>query len=186
RDRDPLLHAYREHPWVEVLEAAHLDEVEHLLVAPAAPVTIPAGELERQRDVACDRAPVVEHRVLEDDAVVVVAPRLPRRLAVDRRAACGRLDQVADDPQQCRLAAPRRADERDELTTLDVEVDALERDGAALEPLRDAADRDRIHATCSGARRTTSFSAATITRKNVMPSAAATMLVAQRFCGWKL
>ena len=42
---------------------------------------------------------------------------------------------------------------------------------------------DDAHATCSGARRTTSFSATTTARKNVMPSPAAITFVAHRFAG---
>ena len=40
-----------------------------------------------------------------------------------------------------------------------------------------------FHATFSGARRTTIFSAITITRKNAIPSRAAIRFVAQRFSG---
>ena len=42
-----------------------------------------------------------------------------------------------------------------------------------------ARDLDHAHTRFSGARRTTSFSTSTITRKNEMPSAAATTFVAQ-------
>src|SRR6476620_9239310 len=156
-------------------EAAKLDEVEHLPDAPVALLALPPGELERQRDVLRDRAPVVEHRVLEHDPVVVVAARLPRGLAVDGDGATRRLDQVADDAQEGRLAASGRPDQGDELALLDLEVDVLERDRAALELLRDAVDRDDGQATCSGARRTTICSAPTTRRKKAMPSAAATM-----------
>jgi len=57
------------------------------------------------------------------------------------------------------------------------------------ERLRDAVDAHdrlsgvRVHATFSGARRTTTFSASTTTEKKKMPSAAATMFVAQSSCG---
>ena len=47
-------------------------------------------------------------------------------------------------------------------------------------------DDDRVrraHTSCSGARRTTSFSTSTTTRKNEMPSSAAIRFVAQRFSG---
>ena len=56
-----------------------------------------------------------------------------------------------------------------------------ERHGFAI-----VADRDHglgIHATFSGARRTTIFSAASTSRKKRIPSAAATRFVAQRFFG---
>src|SRR5205823_940028 len=139
----------------------------------------PAGHLERQGDVLRDRAPVVEDRVLEDDPVVAVLARLARGLAVDGDLPARRLDQVADDSQERRLAAPRGADQRDELALADLEVDPFHR-GRLPEALRDAGDLDHVHTTFSGARRTTSFSAITTTRKNAIPSSAAITFVAQR------
>ena len=60
----------------------------------------------------CDRPPVHQDGRLEDHPVVAIEARLGGRLAVDRdRARRGR-DQVADDPQQRRLAATGRADQR--------------------------------------------------------------------------
>ena len=138
RDRHALLHSAGQLPRMVVAEAAQLDEIEHLLDALASPLAIPAGELERQRDVLHDRAPVVEHGILEDDPVVVVAARLPRGLAVHDGGALRRLDEVADDAEKRRLAAAGRSDQRDELALLDLEVDALQRDGSAFELLCDA------------------------------------------------
>ena len=69
---------------------------------------------------------------------------------------------------------------------LDVEVDPVERGHAGLELLRDALDRDGwavVHATCSGARRRTSFSASTIAPKKAKPSTAQTMFVAHSRSG---
>ena len=104
---------------------------------------VPAEHLERQRDVLRDGPPVEQHGVLEDDPVVAVDARLRRRLAVDRDRAGGRLDEVADHAEERRLAAPGRADQRDELAGLDLEVDLLERgDVAARERLRDVLDLD--------------------------------------------
>ena len=131
RDRDALLHAAGELPRWCSREALKLDELEHLVDPLLPALLVPARELERQGDVLRDRAPLVEHCILEDDPVVVVAAGLPRGLAVDGRAAARRLDQVADDAQQRRLAAAGRADQRDELARLDLEIDVLERDGAA-------------------------------------------------------
>src|SRR4051794_6619033 len=101
-------------------------------------------------------------------------------LAVHGHGAGARLDEIADDAQERRLPAARRPDERDELALLDLEVDVLERDRPALELLRDASNVNDAHPTCSGARRTTSFSAMTTATKKVMPSKAAMMFVAHR------
>ena len=46
--------------------------------------------------------------------------------------ARGRLLEIGDDAQERRLAAARRADERDELALLDVEIDVGERDDVAV------------------------------------------------------
>ena len=172
-----------------LLEALELDELQHLDDALVALGATPPEELERQRDVLRDGSPVVEHRRLEDDAVVAVEPRAMRRLPVDEDLARRRLDEVADDAQERRLPAAGRADERDELAAAHLEVDVLERGDAALpERLRDPARGDDrlgdVHTSCSGARWTTSFSTSTTTRKNEIPSSAATRLTAHRFSGW--
>src|SRR5918993_65991 len=187
-DRNALLHAARQLPRVVLLEAGQLDEVDHLAHPGFAALPVPAGHLERERDVLRHGAPVVEHGVLEDDPVVAVESGPVRRLPVDEHLALARLDQVADDPQQRRLAASRGPDQGDELARLDVEVDPVEREHvAALEALREGGDRDgggiRAHATCSGARCTSSLSASATTRKNVTPRMAAMMFVAHRLSG---
>ena len=105
-----------------------------------------AQDLERQLDVVLDAPPVEQDRRLEHHPVVAVAAGLLGGLAVDLDRAAGRLDEVADDAQERRLAAARRADERHELAGRDVEVDARQGDGRPLvaraEHLVDAADLD--------------------------------------------
>src|SRR3954451_7254008 len=164
-------------------ECRQLDELEHLVDAGVSPAAAPPQELERQRDVLRDRPPVVEHRVLEHDPVVVVAPRSICRLPVYLDRAGRRLDEVADDSKERRLPAPGRPDQRDELSRLDVEVDSGQRGDSRTELLRDASNRDRGHAKFSGARFNTSRSTTTTARKNTIPSSAQTMIVAQRFAG---
>ena len=134
-----------------------------------------------------DGPPVVEHGVLEDDPVVAVEPRLVRGLAVDERPRRRGLDQVADDAQQRRLAAARRADQRDELARADVEVDVLERDDpAALELLRHALERDGgRRRSCDVLRRAANdeLLGDRDDEEEEMPSSAAMMFVAQRLGG---
>ena len=155
-----------------------------------APAPVPAEQLERQRDVPRDGPPVVEHGVLEDDPVVAVEPRLVRGLAVDDDLAGGRLDQVADDPQQRRLAAARRPDQRDELARLDLEVDLLA--ARRRSPLREALAPDgrgarrrrrRVMRRAPARLRTTILSTQGDERKNEIPSSAAMRFVAQRLGG---
>ncbi len=52
-------------------------------------------------------------------------------LALDEDPPRGRPVEAGDQAQRCGLAAPGRAEERDELAALDVEVDAVERDDVA-------------------------------------------------------
>ena len=146
--------------------------------------------LERERDVPGDGAPVVQHRVLEHDAVVVVEPCPMRRLPVHEHRPRARLDEVADDAQQRRLAAAGGADQGDELAGPDLEVDVEESGRAGAEGLREPRHRDHVrgrrlgaHTSCSGARRTTRCSARTTQPKKTSPSAAHTMFVAQRKVG---
>src|SRR5512132_67351 len=131
------------------LEAGELDEPHHLLDALVAPAPIPAGQLERKRNVLGDRPPVVEDGVLEDDAVVAIGPGLCGRLSVHAHRARRWLDQVADDPEQRRLAAPRRPDQGDELALLDRQRDALESHGSSVEPFSQALNGYDTHATFS-------------------------------------
>ena len=91
RDRRALLHAAGELPREVLRESLQLDEVDHLRDARLPLLAVPAEHLERERDVLRDGAPVEEHGVLEDDAVVAVDAGLTRRLAVDRDRARRRL-----------------------------------------------------------------------------------------------
>ena len=188
-DRDPLLHPARELPGPARLEPAELHQLEHLLHASLPSRPAPTEHLERQRHVLRHGAPVVEHGILKHDPVVVVEPRPMRRLAVHEHAARARLDEVADDAQDGRLAAAGGADQRNELTRLDLEVDVHERSRPGPKRLRHAADGDRLrsrvhaHTTFSGARRTTRCSAMTTRPKKTRPIAAQTMFVAHRNVG---
>jgi hypothetical protein len=89
-----------------VAEAFELDEPEHLGDLALPRLARATGELERQRDVLGDCAPVVEHGVLEDDSVVAVDTCPARGLAVHHDASAARLDQVADDAEQVDFPHP--------------------------------------------------------------------------------
>ena len=188
-DRDAHLHPARELPGMVVLEAGELDEVDHLPDALGAAAAVPAGELERERDVLRHGPPVVEHGLLEDHPVVAVEPRLVRGLPADVHRALRRLDEVGDHAEQRRLAAAGRPDQGDELARLELEVDLLQRGRAALlerlrePPIVTAAPALALMRRAPERVRTTSRSARTTTQKNVIPSAAATMFVAQSAAG---
>ena len=186
RDRDALLHAARELPRMVALEAGELDELEHLLDA------------RRRASRGSSRASRAAARCSSRRCASRRARRAGRRSRSRGRAAPGaavlpftvdparrRLDEVADDPQQRRLAAARRPDQRDELARLDrrgrspASATVFPRANVFATPFSSTTR----HATCSGARRTTSFSASTTARKKAIPSSAAMMFVAQSSCG---
>ena len=105
-----------------------------------------AGALGDARDVQPEPH-VLEHRLPRVDRVVLEHHRGGRVVGatVDRDVTGRRAQQPGDDPQERRLAAPRRADDRDELALGDVEVEGPQSShaGAGLpEPAFDGASRD--------------------------------------------
>ena len=78
--------------------------------------------------------------VLEHEADLALASvRVGRVLAVEARRCPASGDfEPGDDPQQRRLAGPRRPEQREQFAGLDVEVDVVDGDEAA-EALGDAA-----------------------------------------------
>lgn len=114
---------------------------------PLAPrARLDAGEPQREGDVVADRHVWIEGEVLEDHG----DPAVPRRevvgqLAVEQDGALGRILQTRDHPQDGRLPAARRAEQHHELAVVDVQVDAVDGDGAVLEDLRDILERDGGH-----------------------------------------
>ena len=70
------------------------------------------------------RPPRQQRRLLERDAEVVVAAGRRRLLAVHERLPARRLLEVGEDPQDRRLPAARRSEQRDERARRASEVDA--------------------------------------------------------------
>ena len=83
RDRHPLLHAARELVGVPVDELGEPDQLGELGHPCLRGRAVTAVQLERQRDVAGDRAPRQQARLLERDAVLLVDARLRGALAED-------------------------------------------------------------------------------------------------------
>src|SRR6266545_4194243 len=96
---------------------------------------------------------VVEHRHVRVERVVLEhhrdVPLLGRDVVhdppPDRDLSARDLLEPRDHPEQRGLAAPRGADEHNELAVRDVHVDAVD-DGGRAEPLLDPPDLDRRHA----------------------------------------
>ena len=157
-DRDPLLLAAREPVGVGVGLLGEPDALEQ----PTRPlVGVGLGQLE---DLAGPEGHVVEDRHvgeqvvgLEHDPHVAAQPVqldvvLEHRAPVDPdRSRVHRLEAV-DAAQQRRLARAGRADERDDLVGVDVEVHAGE-NGVVTEPLHDPAGLDERHQPADAWRR---------------------------------
>ena len=65
-------------------------------------------------------------------------------LTVEEHLALARLQKAAEDAQQCRLAAARGAEQRDELIFVNVKRDALENDLSVLKALDDVLELDKL------------------------------------------
>jgi hypothetical protein len=72
-----------------------------------------------------DRFPIKQFKRLKDDAAI--GARLPRLHTIDHHNAGTGLKETADDVEQRGLAAARRAEQRDEVVTTDVEIDTAKR-----------------------------------------------------------
>ena len=84
-----------------------------------------AIDLERELDIAHHRAPRQQAEILEHHAGVLARPA--HRRSGDGDAALVRRNQPGGEPQQGRLPAPARAQQRDELALAHARIDAIER-----------------------------------------------------------
>ncbi len=138
---NPLPHAagkLRGQGTLEALEADELDQA-----ADALPCRRPAQHVERQGDVALDRAPGQQSRVLEGDPELAAAGDGNGALAADRHLPGIRDVQPGRQAQDGGLAAAGGADQGGEGAGRAVEVDAVE-DRERLTP---AAGEPLHHAT---------------------------------------
>src|SRR5581483_3868239 len=115
-ERDALLHAAGELMRVAVAGVREADELEQVVDALAPVELVPAANPEPELDVL-PRGHVREQRVrLEDHPhVALVGGDAGDVLAVDEDAAAVRTVEACDEAQRGRLAAARRAEEREEL-----------------------------------------------------------------------
>src|SRR5262249_27549906 len=116
-DGDTLPHAARELVWIGVLPAGETDQRQELFGRACAGARPSAADLERQPHVVERGAPGQQRRVLEDEADLAAAARRRRRLAPHPDATARRLDEIGDDAEQGRLAAPRGPEQAEEPTT---------------------------------------------------------------------
>jgi hypothetical protein len=101
-------------------------------------VTLSATDRHGSRRGSWNTSPIARIRPVIGAPSSVTAPR-------------GRREQPRRHPQERRLAAAVRADQRDDLAALDGQVEAVERLGSA--PRRGAPNRTSIRSARAGARR---------------------------------
>jgi len=114
------------------------DHVERLHRLGAPRVLANALHLQTERDVV-EHAPVREQgEVLEDRGRrALVRRQVDERLAVEHDVALARELVAPDHAQRRRLAAAGRPEQDDVLPVVDMQVDVVDRDGAAGEDLRE-------------------------------------------------
>ena len=130
-DHHPALHAARQlhHPRLALVpQRQAAEDVLDRLSVPGL-----AEQAAREGDRAPDRLERIGGQLLRDqpDPAPRVAKILLPVLAVDQHLAAARSDDPADDVDHRRLAGAVRAEQRENLALADVEVDRLERLGAA-------------------------------------------------------
>ena len=117
---------------IVTLETVETDELDRLL-GQLGPLGLrDVVQLSQQFDVALDRAPGEQCGVLE---------HVPEPIAIDDHATGRRFEQTRGDLQQCRLAAPGRADHGDELAFADGERHVADRLGTVREHHADVLER---------------------------------------------
>jgi hypothetical protein len=151
-DGDALLHPAGQLRGAQVGDVGEVDELEHPLRAGAALRRAPAHDLQRQLDVAPDRAPVEQRRGLEDHAVVAALAGLTGGPAGDGHRPRRRRHQVGDDAQQRGLAAARGPQQRHERPRRHVQRHRRQRGGVAV-VLAHPAQRDHTPRARARARR---------------------------------
>ena len=135
RDRDPLTHSAGQLERIAVGEILETDLLQHAQRTLLVFARIEAAELDLHEHVFERRAPVEQHRTLEDDAEIRL--RAIDDTAVHAHVACARQVEPRDDAQKRALAASRRTDDRQEFAFVNGEIEALDRVGFAFaSPIR--------------------------------------------------
>ena len=120
---DALLHAPRQLVRVGIGELGEADLGEQLGGGARRVARGIAVDLEQQAGVAGDGAPRKQRRGLRHEPDALGVARLVGACAVDLDQPGARLGEASDQAQQRCLAASRRAEDGDDLTGGDVEID---------------------------------------------------------------
>jgi len=119
-----LLHAAGKFGWQAMLEAVQMHFVQKISNFFAVVVERQAAHFELDFDIALHRAPGHQRIVLEHDADIGLRP--VDRLPIDENVTLAALKKASHHQHHGRLAAARRAQKRDELTRLNVEIGGAE------------------------------------------------------------
>ena len=138
RDRDPLAHAARKLCGPRLFEALEPHEPHERVDGVVS--DLHAGQLQGEPDVGDHRPPRQQRRLLERDPEVMIAAGGRGILPVHQRLPTGGRFEIREDPQDRRLAAPRRAEQGGERAHRRCEVDALQRDDFGAPDLEDLAE----------------------------------------------
>jgi hypothetical protein len=124
------LHAAGELPRQLLLEAREPDQLQQVLGALQIALTRQPLHVDRQHDVAENRTPRQQQRILEHDPDIAV--RFCHSLALDQNLAGRGREQSGDHLEQRGLATAGRADHDKELTVIDVKVEGPQRRHVAV------------------------------------------------------
>ncbi len=144
RQGDPLALAAGELGRAGLGALGEPDELERLADPPRDLVLGDLAALQPEGDVALDVEVAEERVALEDHVdVALVGRHLLDGLALEQDASLGRDLEAGEHPQRRRLAAARRAEQREELAGGDRQVDRVD-GGEVAEALADALEADRL------------------------------------------
>ena len=137
RQRDTLLLPARQLVGIAVAVFGQLHQRQQLVDPPAdgrlVGTTRPRTAAQAERHVAGDVHVLEERVMLEDEADVAFAQAQPGRVVVaEHHVAAVRVQQPCDDPQQRGLAGAGGAEQRDEFSRCDVQVDVVQRRDAGV------------------------------------------------------
>ena len=138
-ERRALLHPPGELVGRAILESVEVDRAQQVVDSIAIRGHVEPAELELKLDVSPHAAPRHERAVLEHDADI--GARRVDDLAVDEDLPVGAIEQPGNQEQKRGLAAPRRAEERDEFAGRDAEIGGSERVHLVVTGAEELADR---------------------------------------------
>src|SRR5579862_5498466 len=120
-DRNTLTHSARKLAGEGVGIAGQADEFNQIVDALAIRAHFPAEDLKGQRDIAANRPPWKQGRILEGDSQFAACAKGVRRLIPEQHRTLVRLLESRDKTQQRRFSTSRRTDESYERAPLDLQ-----------------------------------------------------------------